>query len=271
MNQRKWWEKVWQFLRKPDNWFTAIALVIGVILAVVGIRGGDTSLILMSIVAILGGLGAAQLISNYQTLEYPERLNRMEKLEEEIASGIKDLVAPPGIVLRARRDLPQFERVIEHAEEDIFIAGRACGIAHHLGLWEGKIKEGGNLRFIIVDPESLKTHDLNHVKEARAFHNEIQSTLEHFKNLSSISNEQMEVRLINYIPELILLMIDGKQPNGKIRVELVPYKCGISSRMSFELTADDKYLRWCYDIFRNACEQMWADATPWQGNINSEE
>ncbi len=266
MNQQKWWEKAWQFLRKSDNALTVITLVIGVILAVIGIRGGDTNLVLMSIVAILGGLAAAQLISNYQTLEYPERLDRMEKLEEEIASGIKSLAVPSGLVLRDRTDMPRLDSYIGQARE-VFLAGRTLlsAVSQYQDFWKEIMGKGCNLRFILVNPEIFGVENLQNnmgVSFAICSFDSIGS-LNRLKGFKNIYNNKLEIRLINYIPELILLMVDGEQSNGKIRVELSPYKSDVTSYSHFELTATNNP-RW-YEVFRKACEQMWEEATPWQG------
>jgi len=139
-------------------------------------------------------------------------------------------------------------------------------LTNYYGLLESKLTQGANLKFLLVDPKSMAISfiaERNYVyRDKDKLKIVIESTLETLAQLQSCEPRRgtIEVRLLGYIPSYGLILLDPERPNGKIRVDLYPYKVPPETFPSFfvEHKTDKKW----FEFFRNQFYTLWDSAKP---------
>lgn len=152
---------------------------------------------------------------------------------------------------------------------NIFILGMNLRrtLTNYYGMLEAKVNDGGNLKFLLVDPKSDAIPMIaarNYVyRDAEKLGEIVESTLDTLKQLQSTSKTRgtIEVRILRHVPAYGLLLLDAESQKGRIRVDIYPYRVSPDTYPSFwvERKLDKKW----YEFFKNQFYVMWEDATPY--------
>lgn len=161
-------------------------------------------------------------------------------------------------------DLP-FEQYVGPAQEIwLFGATLANIVSGHAGFLKDRVRKGSGLKVLLMDPKSP------HISMAALILEETEQSLiddlnvakTRFLRIRAESSEPtaIEIRTTSLFPLFSIVGTDVDQPQGRIRVELYPYRNRLHSRPHFELeAARDK--QW-YDYYRQQFEKLWNDSTP---------
>jgi hypothetical protein len=139
-------------------------------------------------------------------------------------------------------------------------------LTNYYGMLETKLCEGGNLKFLLVDPKCDAIPIIaarNYVyRDAQKLAEVVESTLDTLYQLQCTSPARgtIEVRILRHVPSYGLLLLDSELPKGRIRVDIYPYRVSPDTYPSFwvERKSDKKW----FEFFRNQFFVMWEDATP---------
>jgi hypothetical protein len=191
-----------------------------------------------------------------------KRLGKVLSAEVATASG------PP---VKSRSQLPAMDRWLPAKRaKDLLVIGQNLNLVLRQRLFfEQKLKEGGKVRLLIVDPSDdvlietmsrgVEEHD--HTKP------DFKAALETINYLRSKLSESkqslIELRTMNYVPTLSFQVLDGKSKRGTILVELAPNRIAVPLRPHFILSADNADHKEWYDRFLDNCERMFSDGTHW--------
>jgi hypothetical protein len=164
------------------------------------------------------------------------------------------------------RERPHFENNFQDAQE-IFIVGTTLSrtVRDYLGIFEKRLKEGARIKFVIIDPKSdaakqatLRSYG---VKSEDFYHNRIKPTIDLLQILASLPDLKgvSEFRLLPYMPSFGLVLINPKEANGKIYVEIYQHK-SLEPNPLFILEAqrDEKW----YRFFLQQFEVLWSSSRP---------
>jgi len=89
------------------------------------------------------------------------------------------------------------------------------------------------------------------------------AALKEFRKLSeelpADRRKKFRVRMHSALPTMNLKMVDVATPNGKILLEVFPYRCGFRGRLRVRLSASKGPTAW-YDALRSSFETMWNES-----------
>lgn len=267
----------WKRFLTPSNIILIITLVVGLIAIPVRTFVQGASVIEQAVLAAVTLLAGAQLASSYSAMKQEEKWDAHYKAQQELAQVLKDF---PSGLLKRRRDIVPLDKFTESARGILIIARTASKVAGLSHLFQNHLECGCRLRFVITDSAAFHRNDIEAVtpmpltgeQAIKVFTAELTATManiQYLQQLSETTSGKVEVRLINYISNLSLIMVDEGEGRGRIVVELMPYKCQELDRPHIELTSNDATTHW-YDLFRNTCEEVWKHATPIAGPKSDE-
>ena len=160
---------------------------------------------------------------------------------------------------------PAFNKYAEGAQE-IFVAG---GSLDNLIQLYGKFlveraEKGCEVRLILMDPESSaiphvelwSSPDLPQDYYRRAICRSLRYLAECDKY------RKLKVRVDPSIPALTVIILNGSQPHGRIRVDIQPFQTVVIERPIFELTRDSEDEEWYEIFYRQYSEMLWSLAKP---------
>jgi hypothetical protein len=136
----------------------------------------------------------------------------------------------------------------------------------HFGLFEGRLSEGANLRFLLVDPDSDAVPiiaDRNYVyRDPEKLKAAIESSLESLVRLGTGRpiKGSIEIRVLRYVPSYGLTLVDPDRLTGRIRVDLYPYRVPPENYPCFWIEGKTNG-KW-YQFFRDQFQALWDAAKP---------
>lgn len=185
-----------------------------------------------------------------------ERVSVIDAIERRLAN----LEAPT--ILRDRSSLTQMTTMAVGAKD---IA--ACGITlvslvptHH-DFWKEKLRRGVNLRFMMVDPESIAWQSWCEAQRTPS-PGDLTFALQ---SLASLLTERyagkIEVRLSPQFLPVSIAGVDFGTDSGRMNVELVFTRTDLPRRPHVHLTKIASP-QW-FDFFADIYEDLWARSRPW--------
>jgi hypothetical protein len=224
--------------------------------------------------------------------QYTESLHELEMAEaksvgkvdlnlkyqiEDIRSRIKEIrseiekekdkypVIPPGPRFGTFLQWPPFSQYARDAHE-IFVAGGSLDNLTQLfgGFLVEKAKAGCQVRLVLMDPESPAIPQVERWSDPDLTKDYYRKAI--CRSLRCLErndrDRKLKIRLNPSIPALTVMILDGSQPHGRIRVDIQPFQAVVEKRPVFELTRQGEDLRW-YDLFyRQYSEKLWSRAKP---------
>jgi hypothetical protein len=241
----------------------SIIPVLTISLAFLGVSGFAQKLGFTAEQIILGLLGIIAI----DTLV--DRLGYLHRIEEGIKS-LSGAVSKPPFLSREMLDrIEPFERFLGRGR-DVLISGVALNsiAGPRREFFRRMILQGSHLRFLLLDPDSpsLGAIAYSHGMSPEALKSDILGALNHLALLEGITSTghvqqgSIEVRLLQAIPNISIVMRDSDRAIGEIRCELHIYKTDTTERPSFRLTPDDEEI---YRRYRDAIDRLWNDSKQW--------
>jgi hypothetical protein len=180
-----------------------------------------------------------------------------------------------------RDALPDFPSFIKSAESDLLICGLSADtMIHHYGtLLRKRLEQGLRIRFLLPDIQLMENEK---AVEHLAPRIEAQRTPDHLVDAmkyialwkQEVENEnlmgKLEIRLLNFIPPMGFIIVDGQKNHARIRVEQYVYKCLPDNRPSYEVVPTPR----SNDLFamlRTQLELCWNEANEWQPSVRQPE
>jgi hypothetical protein len=241
-----------------DNLDALVAIVIGILAAVVGVIGGSQweTVLLSAIAAVLAVLAFGMIKDRAARKELSETIHKMEQSRLNQAG------------LKSPREYIPFPELVASAS-DICLEGASlitiftqfCDY-----LVETKINQHkANLRVVILDPGSNAVAIASDClqRPVDTIKKEIDNTIAHIQLMQSRIHPgkgSLELRLMDTYPNMNLVMIDADKPGGMLFVDLVGYHAPPHERPHLELKPDCDQ-RW-YAHFKNQFEALWGASRP---------
>jgi hypothetical protein len=175
------------------------------------------------------------------------------------------------VEMRPRSD-PQFERFAEFAKDasEILVIGIDLGFAANADAWFLKeaLERGVNLKLLMVNPSGrgefakvINAHDERNVDPSHLVHDHIAGARATLKTLASLASPTargtLEVRARADIPNPTMGMVNPRSRDGRIRVELKPYKKNHGDVPYFVL---DRSSDWYEVFYEHYYVRLWADS-----------
>jgi len=185
-----------------------------------------------------------------------ERVSIVDGIERRLAN----LESPT--VLRDRSSLTQMTAMAVGAKEIV-----ACGITlvslvptHH-DFWKEKLRRGVNLRFMMIDPDSIAWQSWCESQRTPS-PGDLTFALNSLAPLLRESYPgQIEVRLSPQFLPVSIAGVDLGSDNGRMNVELVFTRTDLPNRPHVHLTKMASP-QW-FDFFAEIFEDLWTRSRPW--------
>ena len=216
---------------------------------------------LVWILTILGLLATSELVERFRRLKnFQDTATQTLDIVRQLETGafLKTLDEGAKLADRARQ------------AKEILLCGYTLLhlVGTNTGLLEQRLKDGCRLRVLIIDPGSLAGELIRANESTGRFSRDAETVLAYMtrlrKTVSSSKKGRLGVRLLNFVPSCSLIIIDGREPYGWMRVGIYPpaYKTRIEERVHFELSRDREEA--CFGRFLEQYDKLWVDATPWE-------
>lgn len=184
-----------------------------------------------------------------------ERLGLLVKIDEKLEKW------PEQELLRDRSELIRMEELAVGATE-VWAAGISLASIIHPydAFYIQKLKEGCNLRFLVLEPNSNATKVWDKAQLNPTSTKDIETSLEVLENLMKLEKlkGKCQVRLASIYLPYSLVIVDGPKDSGRMIVEMLAYKKSLHDRRHLQLTKRNHE-----KDFRFFCEQfelLWADS-----------
>jgi len=163
-------------------------------------------------------------------------------------------------VVKSWPDFPEYAK----DAHDIFIAGGSLDflIQQHRDFLVKKAKAGCTVRLIIMDPKSPALEQVELWSSPNLppgyYRDRICETIRFLKQMPG--HEMIKVRLNQSIPSLAVVILDGNDSTGKIRVDIQPFQARSVERPVFELLPRGEDKQWYNMFYRQYSERLWEQA-----------
>lgn len=231
------------------------------------IAGAGTALTL-SLIGVIKFSTSEQIVIALVGLLAIDGLNERLILLEGISERLDKLYARQSLL--RRNDLPPMETTVERATEICIaaISGYSL-ITTYLGFFERKIREGCNIKIIILDPSSSSVLAWNQQNQISNAEPEIKASLSLLTHLVTLKlprgqKGRCEVRLLDTFLPFSLFGFDVNKKTGIIVTEFHVYRKPIDERPNVMLTQGDT--PYWFSFYRDQFEKAWNDSKPWNHN-----
>lgn len=199
----------------------------------------DNNTLLLWIIGLLGMLALASVGEKYF------KLSKIDKDVADIKKTIKKSNISIDEFICTRKELAPVEDRFSGANKITITGGSLYRLSdEYYGLFENKLKNGGQLEIIMVEPFSSAANHLcdNVVYETndhKQYSEKINDSLSRFINLSDAYGDKVTIRLTKHVPPFSLIVLDEDTPKAKIKVELYSYAVPTRERIQFLISKDD--------------------------------
>lgn len=186
-----------------------------------------------------------------------ERLNLLEKIESRLSNLSSEQV------LKSRYAMQNPIAQASYASEIcICVIHGTSVIFPYTGFYAAKLKDGCNIRIILLAPDSPVIDSINLRSKHSQTKQHILSALENLKGLTTLqATGKCEVRLTSTSIPFSMFAVDLKKGSGSMNVEYYAYKVSIDDRPHVLLTASN--CPYWFNYYRQQFEQIWSDAVTW--------
>ncbi|MBM3300188.1 MAG: hypothetical protein FJY85_09555 [Deltaproteobacteria bacterium] len=218
--------------------------------------------VLVWILTILGLLATSELV---------ERFRRLRNIQDTSVQTL-DIVRQlrKGAFLKLHGEGSRFAERAKQARQ-IFLGGYTLinVVGSNMGLLEQRLKDGCQLRVLMIDPNALAGELIRSTELTGRFSRDAETVLAYMiqlrETIRSTKKGKLEVRLLNFVPSCGFIIIDGGQPYGWMSIGIYPpaYKSRLEERVHFELNRDGDQ-PW-FGLFMGQYEKLWGEGRPWEG------
>jgi len=229
----------------------------GRVIPLLTILGAGTAIVL-SLIDVIQLSIAEEVVIALLALLAADALSERLSVLERIESKLSCLSKPGGFLSDRSTQMPPLEEYLQGAKEFLVVGGSLAGLVPEYRDYFREISNGCALRFVLFDPDSPALESVAKWvgTQPEIFRKEIEIARSMLDILKA-GGANIEVRMSNAIPSLTVMVVDGSQPHGKIRVSVNPYGCPPARRPFFELTRKEDE-RW-YRLFHDRYECLWRD------------
>ena len=183
------------------------------------------------------------------------------KANKDIEKSLDSITIKSSNLLKTRAQLPDFADLVSHHDEVWIVGKDNYGLTDkNKEVFLTAKEERKNYRIIAVDPEAK--HLMKTITASSVTHPTVEKrtdfarfAVRHLEELHLACPENIEIRLANFLPTCSIVILDGKQSNGEMYIELYGYKISTRARLHFHLkSTDDKD---AFDFFLHQFEEMW--------------
>jgi hypothetical protein len=178
-----------------------------------------------------------------------------------------------------RTALPPFPSLIQSIESDLLICALSADVmiqAHGTPLKE-LLKKKIRIRFLLPDRQLITNTDaIAHLAPQRDVKRTPAHLTDAMQYLAILKEEvetenlegKLEVRLLNFIPPMGFMILDGQRTRALIRVEQYIYKCEAEHRPAYDIvpTTQSNDL---FTVLRTQFELCWNEAIEWKPSEES--
>jgi hypothetical protein len=183
-------------------------------------------------------------------------LGRIEMLIEEIQIGQ---------ALRSRDEIPPFTEYSKSASEICIAAVSAIAICpSHTNFFEKKVKEGCNIKIVLLDPNSPHLDTLHEQYGVPSAQDGIKASLKCLEKLVQMKDAigKFEVRLLEVFLPVSMVAVDVQKESGSVLVEFHSYKKPVDERPHIIITAKENP-KW-FNSYKEQFDQAWSDGSKWK-------
>jgi len=193
-----------------------------------------------------------------------ERLDLLANIEQKITSIQKTVNSKTNTadLIKRRQDFPRLEQIIDEARDEIWVTGVTLdAIITMISLFEAKLQEGCNLRFMALDP-SGKSIDLAaryYGNDAELSATRIRANLAYLASrLQSTDKGSVEIRVLDQLFPSGYIAIDPNNREGQMLIQLYLYR--IDSEIAPILTISKESGEQWFSLYMLQLEKAWNDA-----------
>jgi hypothetical protein len=183
------------------------------------------------------------------------------RVGKDVEKSLDSITIKSSSLLKTRAQLPDFAKLVS-SHDEIWIAGKdVYGLTdENKKVFLAAKQERKNYRIIIVASEAK--HLIKTITASSVTHPTVEKRTDfarfafrHLEELHLACPENIEIRLANFLPTCSFVILDGKQSNGEMYIELYGYKISTRDRLHVHLKRiDDKD---SFDFFLHQFEEMW--------------
>lgn len=193
-----------------------------------------------------------------------ERLDLLANIEHRITSlqQIVNLKTNTADLIKRRQDFPRLEQIIDKARYEIWVTGVTLdAIITMMSLFEAKLLEGCNLRFMALDPsgKSIDSAARYYGNDAELSATRIRANLTYLASrLQSTDKGSVEIRVLDQLFPSGYIAIDPNDHAGQMLIQLYLYH--IDSEIAPILTISKEDGEQWFSLYMLQLEKAWNDA-----------
>ncbi|KYK34670.1 MAG: hypothetical protein AYK18_13830 [Theionarchaea archaeon DG-70] len=243
---------IYMYLHAKKNIDVYVGMLLAVILTFLGLLG------IVDFDILAPGILLTLTLLLYSMLSNRRDLDRFVK-------SLKGPVQPSDVIKIL--DIDSIKDFVRGSSQ-VFMSGTTLLTRTNLlrTTYQRMLRDGCNLCFIVLDPESRMLPELaiGQNTDAEQLCSEIDAALEVFRRLKNYEKThhtkgKIEFVKFNYVPTLTLMRTKKADTSEVIiHVELPAYRSDISERRIFQVTQADREL---FAYFDRVCSELWEDAT----------
>jgi hypothetical protein len=242
----RWLQRAWSEIKRGENIDLYVTLLGAFAATAIGLVIDPESWMDSIPLAVLG-LVAFGVLGNRHKLEHLIEL-----------SGV-----PSAPLLKHRRDLATLPENAAEAKDILIIACTASTILLDTSFFIDSAKQGTHIRLAVINPDETAVVDIlgrMDIMPRETLAADMGRTMGLLKRIAAhvSSVASFKVRVLNHLPTLSFIMIDGNLSTGRIIVEMYPYQCDPTQRPHYVVTARD-HPDW-FRYFGKICEDIWNQA-----------
>ena len=240
---------IWQDIKKRRNIDLYLTLIVAFGVLVADLVGLSTERIISNVLLALMGLIALGLLED-------------RRAREQIVEAVAKMNMGKAVqVFHTWNDGP-FRKRIRHGKTlDLLAIANYIFVSQNVQLLADFLKQGGKIRYIIVDPQSQALTSASKIaidfeRDPKYLVVQIELTLQTLKALARNAEPgKVQVKLIPVLPFAIMTSIDGSLDEGEMYVTLNGFEQSPVSRPSFILSQlhDSKW----FLFFQDSFERLW--------------
>lgn len=186
-----------------------------------------------------------------------ERLNILEKIE----SRLRDIDSTQGLKGRYEMQNP-VQQAGNASEICLCVIHGTTVIFPYVGFYATRMKEGCNIRIILLSPDSPAVGLINLRSKHSQTKQHIISALDTLEGLVGMQAKgRCEVRLASTSIPFSMFAVDLNKPSGFMNVEYYAYKVAIDDRPHVFLAASD--CPYWFTYYKQQFEAIWSDSMTW--------
>ncbi|BCJ68136.1 hypothetical protein [Polymorphospora rubra] len=236
----------------------------------IGSAVGVSLLGLLSVVdqtVVSGATLAVLALVTFDLVSGRRQAQRADRVVQGLAGAMRDLGRPRSFDETLTAAAPATGLGATRTARSIGLVGVTLGRTARTALpdLERCLASGGTVRVAVVDPhgdgpgEAARRHGVP--DGAAVFEHRLQTTVDVLRYLAALpaAGDRLEIRLIPFVPNVALTVIDRGAPHGSVTVDLYAHR-PTAQEPSLTVTAA-RDPRW-YAHFGAEFDQIWAAATP---------